>query len=132
VLSDANPRLLSAGKRFHATYREIINKLAVRDREIARRDAEHAALTAQNQALQADRAAWQEHVSVRDREVGRRDHAIALLEEERARLAARMQALQSHCNALQIKNDELLASSSWRLTKPVRVIGAVLRWTRLR
>jgi SAM-dependent methyltransferase len=65
------------------------------------------------------------NLAARDRDIAWRDNELAIL-------AAQSRTLQAKCDALQAKNEGLLASTSWRLTKPIRAIGAALRRTRLR
>ncbi|MDP3028250.1 MAG: methyltransferase domain-containing protein [Deltaproteobacteria bacterium] len=65
-------------------------------------------------------------ISTLDQTVAERDAQISTLDQTVAELGAKVAVLQ-------VERAEILSSTSWRITKPVRVIGAVLRnlfWSR--
>ena len=114
VLADGNHSLRSLGEQFHAMSREIANRSSVYDHDMALRD-------------QVDRATRDREIAACARQVEARDRALAALDDERIALAAHNRALQAERDDLAARNNALLASTSWRLTRPVRLIGAALR-----
>ncbi|WP_149539135.1 glycosyltransferase [Siccirubricoccus phaeus] len=118
--------------------------LAERDRVLAERDrvpAEHgAALAARDAALAARDSALAERdaaLAERDAVVAAREQLAASLAQARAEqdqaqnelLAARveMRAARSEAVALREQRAALIASSSWRLTRPLRVAAGLWR-----
>ncbi len=127
VLTEENPSLRSVGERFHAMRYGIINKPSGCDHEIALRDQAIAARDHQIAVRDQAIADQEREIAVRARQLEVRDRELAALGDKYIALAARSSALEAELDDLVAKNSALLASTSWRLTKPIRMVGAALR-----
>ena len=143
VMSGGDPSLLSTGRRIYALYcfhptqalydRDIAwrdKEIAVRDREIASRDKD-IAWRDREIAARATDIAWRDKeiaaratdIAWRDKEIALRDGFVAARDNYIGALEHENRALKAARDALQPANGQLLASTSWRLTKPLRAVG---------